>query len=41
MRKVDNINLMKLEGIYESENSLYMVLELLRGGHLHNAINKR
>jgi calcium-dependent protein kinase len=41
MRQIDHSNLIHLEGIFESDNSLYVVLELLDGGHLHNKINKR
>lgn len=41
MRSIDNSNLIRLEGVFESSNSLYVVLELLTGGHLHSKINKR
>jgi len=41
MRVFDNPNIIKLEGVYESDNSLYVVLELLIAGQLHNRVNKR
>jgi serine/threonine protein kinase len=33
-------NVLKLEGVYESENSIYVVLELLNGGQLFHRIQK-
>ena len=32
MRKVDSEYLAKLEAVYETQNSVYRVLELLQGG---------
>lgn len=40
MRKFNHVNLMKLEEVYETENSIYMVLELLEGGNLYHQIKK-
>ena len=34
MRALDHINCIKLHEVYETDNSLYMVLELLKGGNL-------
>ena len=34
-------NLLKLEGVYESDNSIYVVLELLQGGQLFHRIQER
>lgn len=31
-------NVLKLEGVYESDNSIYVVLELLSGGQLFHKI---
>lgn len=38
MRKLHHKNLMKLYGVYESENSIYVCLELLEGGQLYDKI---
>jgi hypothetical protein len=35
MRILDNENIMKLEGIYETENSIYVILEYLEGVQLN------
>jgi hypothetical protein len=35
MRMLDNENIMKLEGIYETENSIYVILEYLEGVQLN------
>ena len=35
MRILDNQNIMKLEGIYETENSIYVILEYLEGVQLN------
>ena len=32
MRKLNHPNLMKLYEVYETENSIYMCVELLKGG---------
>lgn len=34
MRSLNHPNLIKLHEVYETENSLYMVMELLNGGNL-------
>ena len=34
-------NVMKLHAIYESENSIYMTVELLEGGQLFNKIQSK
>jgi len=34
MRKIDNQYLIKLYEVFETENSIYMVMELLEGGSL-------
>lgn len=34
MRTLNHPNLIKLHEVYETENSLYMVMELLNGGNL-------
>jgi serine/threonine protein kinase len=41
MRKLKHDNIMKLYEVYESENSLYMCLELLEGGSLYDLIKSR
>lgn len=41
MRSLDHNNLMKLEGVYETDNSVYFVVEYLRGGLLYDKIKKR
>ena len=38
MRKLDHPNIMKLYCVYETENSIYMILELLQGGNLAELI---
>ena len=34
-------NVLKLEGVYESDNSIYVVLELLTGGQLFHKIQQK
>lgn len=34
-------NLLRLEGVYESNNSIYIVLDLLSGGQLFHRIQER
>lgn len=38
MRKLNHPNIMKLHEVFESSNSLYLVLEYFSGGHLHEKI---
>ena len=38
MRILNNQNIMKLEGIYETENSIYVILEYLEGVQLNEEI---
>ena len=39
MKELNHENIMKLEEIHESKNSIYLVLELLEGGELFNYIS--
>lgn len=41
LRTFDCPNIMKCEAVFESDNSIYIVLELLNKGQLHNRINER
>ena len=41
MKALNHPNVMKLEEIHESKNSIYLVLELLEGGELFNYISSR
>ena len=41
MRKFNHKNLMKLFGVYESDNSIYISVELLEGGQLYDKIKNR
>ena len=41
LRTFDSPNIMKLEAVFESENSLYIILELLADGQLHSRVNQR
>jgi calcium-dependent protein kinase len=34
MRAMNHVNIIKLHEVYETDNSLYMVMELLKGGNL-------
>lgn len=38
MRQVDHNNVMKLEGVFETENSIYFILEYLQGIPLNDCI---
>ena len=38
MRQLDCPSLIKLHDVYETENSLYMVIDLLQGGSLYDKI---
>ena len=41
MKIVQHENIMKLEGLHESKNSVYLILELLEGGELFNHISSK
>ena len=41
MRNINHKNIMKLLEIHESQNSIYLVTELLEGGELFARINSR
>ena len=41
MRKLSNRHLMKLYEVYETNNSLYVALELLEGGSLYDMIKEK
>ena len=41
MRKLDSHALIKLHEVYETDNSLYMVLDLLEGGSLYDKVKNR
>lgn len=41
MRKLNHKNLMKLYGVYESQNSIYVSVELLEGGQLYDKIKNK
>jgi len=36
MRNLNHSHIMKLHGVFETENSLYMILDLLEGGQLYD-----
>jgi len=40
MRVLDHQNILRLESVYESENSIYVVEEVLEGGQLFHKIQK-
>lgn len=41
LRTLNHKNVLKLHGVYESENSIYMALELLEGGQLYEKIQSK
>ncbi|CAD8137002.1 unnamed protein product [Paramecium pentaurelia] len=41
MRQLDSYALIKLHEVYETDNSLYMVLDLLEGGSLYDKVKNR
>jgi serine/threonine protein kinase len=41
MRKLEHQNLIKLYDVYETQNSLYMGMELLEGGSLYDLIKSK
>ena len=40
MRELDHPNLIKLYEVFETQNSIYLILDLLEGGQLLNKIKK-
>ncbi len=38
MRRLSHTNIMKLEGVYETENSIYVILEYLEGSQLNDLL---
>jgi serine/threonine protein kinase len=38
MRKLNHSNILKLFEVYESDNSIYLILELIKGGSLSDRI---
>lgn len=41
MRKLNHYHLMKMHEIYETQNSLYVTLELLDGGSLYDLVKEK
>ncbi len=41
MKAISHQNIMRLEEIHESNNSIYLVMELLKGGELFEQISKK
>lgn len=41
MKQLDHQNVMKLFEVHESQNSVYLILELLEGGELLDYISKK
>lgn len=41
MRELDNPYIMKLHEVFETENSLYFILDLLAGGQLYDKIKSK
>ena len=41
MRKFNHRNLMKVFEVYESQNSIYIIVELLEGGQLYDKVKAR
>lgn len=41
MRQLDHPNLMKIYGVYETRNSIYIQIELLKGGQLYDKIKNK
>ena len=41
MKQLKNNNVLKLYEVYETKNSLYLVLELIKGGELLRAVSKK
>ena len=40
MREIDHPNLLKLYEVFETENSIYMIMNLLEGGQLLQKVKK-
>ena len=38
MRRLNHINIMRLEGVYETEHSIYVILEYLEGIQLNELL---
>lgn len=38
MRKFNHGNIIKLEGVFETDNSIYVILEMLEGRQLHDRL---
>lgn len=41
MRALDHPNIMKLHEVFETDNSLYFILDLLEGGQLYDKIKMK
>lgn len=41
MRKLDHKNISKLYGVYETQNSIYLVMDLLKGGEIIKKIKEK
>ena len=41
LKKLDHPNIIKLYEVYETDNSVYLVLELIEGGELFEAIKEK
>lgn len=41
MRRLSHSNIMRLEGVYETENSIYVILEYLEGSQLNDLLKVR
>lgn len=41
MRALNNPNIIRLHEVFETDNSLYMVLDLLEGGQLYDKIKAK
>ena len=41
MRRLNHPNVMHLEGVYETENSIYVILEYLQGQQLNELLRVR
>jgi len=41
MRELRHPNIMCLEEVHESQNSIYLVMELLEGGELFNYVSEK